>query len=234
MTLKIIVIACKIITCYNIFMKNILLVILFIIITLTVFAGGTKETLTMVFDGSIDYLEGDVFINGTRADFGSKVKDGDLINTGINSSCEIIFGQGNIFHLEQETIIEIKWTDNRISIKKGALGAVFSKLKNVLPKGEILKLDSPSATAGVRGTSFYIRVEDEKNTYICTCNGSLELSAGNKSIQTNTQYHKAYRFTTEGSVSTVLSAGLLYHQDEDMDKLASKIGTTIPWEKSSY
>ena len=215
-------------------MKNLSILILFIVISSTIFAGGTKETGTIGFNGSVDYLEGDVFINGNSAVVGSSVEDGDIINTEKDSSCEIIFNQGNIFHLEEETLIEIKWSENRINIKKGAMGSVFSRLKKLLPQGDALNLNTPSASAGVRGTAFYIRVEDENNTYICTCNGSLDLSAGNENIKTETQYHKAYRFTQDGEDIRVSSAGLLYHENEDMDKLASRINQTIPWVKSSY
>ena len=234
MFLKTILFACNIITCYNICMKKLYILILFIVISSIIFAGGTKEIRTIGFKGAVDYLEGDVFINGNSAVVGSSVEDGDVISTEKDSSCEIIFNQGNIFHLEEETLIEIKWAENRININKGAMGSVFSKLKKLIPQGEVLTLSTPSAAAGVRGTAFYIRVEDEKNTYICTCNGSLKLSAGDEIIQTETQYHKAYRFTQVGEDIRVSSAGLLYHKDEDMDKLASRIDQAIPWVKSSY
>jgi len=214
-------------------MKKILLSIILIISAVFIFANGKNETRLEGFKGNVEYLEGEVFINGAIAHFGSVVSDNDIIKTGKNSYCDIVFNKGNIFKLEPNTLIEIKWNENQINIKKGAMGSVFSRLHALLPQGKLLSLNTPSASAGVRGTSFYIRVEDEKNTYICTCNGSLKLSSGSESFQDTTRHHKAYRFTMEGNDTKISSAGLLYHNDESMNELAQKIGFTIPWGKNT-
>jgi hypothetical protein len=94
-----------------------------------------------------------------------------------------------------------------------------------------------TAVGGVRGTVFFVSVESEESTYICTCNGETDLSgssddadrADRASTAVDADYHTAYRFVQEGATVSYQSAPLLYHTDEEMDTLAAKIGVTIPW-----
>jgi hypothetical protein len=84
---------------------------------------------------------------------------------------------------------------------------------------------------------FFVSVESDESTYICTCNGETELSASAEeaaaaqaaSTEVDSDYHTAYRFVQEGARVRYQSAPLLYHTDEEMNDLAAKIGVTIPW-----
>lgn len=214
-------------------MKKILISIILIISAVFIFANGKNETGLEGFKGNVKYLEGEVSINGAIAQLRSVVSDNDIIKTGKNSYCDVVFNKGNIFHLEPDTVIVIKMSETRFEIKSGAMAAVFSRLKNILPKKKMLTLHTPSASAGIRGTVFYIRVEDQNNSYICTCNGTLELNSGTKSFWNTSKHHKAFRFTKENDSIKVSSAGLLYHTDAEMDHLAGEINTTIPWVKNT-
>jgi len=215
--------------------KKSLILILIFLLAASIYAGGNKETKILNFKGNIDYLEGNVSLNNTPAEFGSEVRTGDIIKTGSNSSCDIVFNKGNILHMESDTILQINWNKSTLNLKEGSIASVFNKLNKVIGVNEQFQIITPTATAGIRGTSFYIKVEDEFNTYICTCNGSLILSGnGIDNFASTSKHHKAYRFTKSGNKVQVKSAGLLYHDDPLMNSVADVIGVKIPWDLSKY
>lgn len=214
--------------------KLILLIIIIFYSCLPIFSAGTNEIIPANISGNIDFFEGDVSINDKPAEFGLKVINGDIVETGEDSFCEIIFNRGNIFRMESDTIITINWSESSLELKKGSIGAVFDKLSKVIGINNNFKIITPTAVAGIRGTAFYIRVENDQNTYICTCNGSLELYIdGSESFISSSEHHKAFKFTKSGTDVLVESAPMIYHNDSAMKEIAGSIDVTIPWSLKS-
>ncbi len=211
-------------------MKRLSILFLFLCAVVFLVSGnGTSETASVPVNGAVTYLAGDVLLNGNPAVEGASVKTGDKIQTGPGAFCEVVFNTGNVFTLEENTIASIDWGKYRITLDKGAIASVFDKLKKIIGTDRKFTIVTPSAAAGIRGTVFYIKVEDPQNTYVCTCNGELSLSGGEKQFDSPAGHHKAFRFTKEGTTVRVSSAKLLYHDDAKMDALAADINQTIPW-----
>ena len=195
-------------------------------------AAGDAETGSVHPAGIIEYIEGEVLLNGEEAQLGAEVTLGATVQTGTDSFCEVVFGGQNIFQIREESlaVISIDESHGQIDLKKGAVAAVFQRLQK-LGTGGTFKLTTPTAVAGVRGTAFFVKVEDENNTYICTCRGRTELEdvrQGN-GMQVSSSYHKAFRFTRRGGRINTDTADLLYHDNRTMDRLAGKIQSSIDW-----
>ena len=211
------------------------LIVIFFISLSVLFAEGSQETTMVSEKGIIEYLEGEVTVDGNPADFGQEVEAGSIVKTGDASYCEVIFGGRNIFRLEENTIAQLDIDSARglqsISINQGAMSAVFQKIQKIGGKRGTFSINTPTAVAGIRGTAFFIKVEDHNNTNICTCNGQTALEDENKSYvkRVKSDAHKAFRFTRTSEGITADQAGLLYHDNDSMDSLAEKISYTIPW-----
>jgi len=98
-------------------------------------------------------------------------------------------------------------------------------------------VDTPSAAFGVRGRAFFVALESTASSYVCACNGSLQVEdAAGGNVQELTGYHhKALRIKKAGDGSFEFSApGLLFHDDDDMNNLAQRIDETIPWGRQDY
>jgi hypothetical protein len=194
---------------------------------------GGREQLPVNPRGVIEYLEGDVLLNGSAAEIGQEIPLGASVQTGEDSLCIILFAGKNIFRIQEQSIaiIEIDESMGSIDLKQGGLAAVFSKLQTLSSSGGTFRIQTPTAVAGVRGTAFYVQVEDENNTYICTCNGRLGIQdveqSNSRSVRSD--YHAAYRFSRNGEGIRLSSASLLYHSDATMNLLAAKIRIRIPW-----
>ncbi|HUV06193.1 MAG TPA: FecR family protein [Spirochaetia bacterium] len=202
------------------------------------FGGGGGEAAPVNPKGSIDYIEGDVRLNEREVELGQIVEVGSTILTGPGSYCEVVFRGKNIFQIQENSLVTISIDENqgRIDLQRGALAAVFSRLQNLGTVGSSFDLHTPTAVAGVRGTAFFIKVEDAENTYICTCNGRTSLGdvAGGNDINVSSTHHSAYRFSRKGGPISRSKAGLLYHTDNTMNRLAAKILVSIDWGTGGY
>ena len=87
--------------------------------------------------------------------------------------------------------------------------------------------------AGVRGTCFLVKVEDDNNTYICCCNGAIHLEGAGGEFTRNlaAPHHREVRITRSGTGLSMTAAPMLYHTDEDVEAIAARIGEKIDWTK---
>ncbi len=162
------------------------------------------------------------------------INQGDAIETFKDSSCDIIINDKNILRMKPDTKLIINLSDNGgvLKLEKGWLAGVTRK---VFTKEGRFTIQTPTVTAAVRGTSFCLKVENEKSTYFCTCNGSIELT-GEKSSMSETvvaAHHAARRFSIDKSGGLIEdnNPGMLYHMDSGVEELAKVIGETIDWSK---
>ena len=95
------------------------------------------------------------------------------------------------------------------------------------------KIATSVAVAGVRGTAFFVKAEDSTNTYVCVCNGEIELTntTDSNKIIIAEKHHQAVRFTRKKEKTILSPAEMLYHSDSGMEKLASEIDEKIDWDK---
>ena len=160
------------------------------------------------------------------------IKQGDAIETIGESTCDIIINDKNILRLKPDTKLTINISDkeNILKLDKGWLAGVTRKA--FTRDGKFL-IKTPTVAAAVRGTSFCLKVENEKNTYFCTCNGSIELT-GEKSSRSETveaAHHAARRFSIDktGGLIEDNNPGMLYHTDSGIEEIAKVIGETVDW-----
>lgn len=213
---------------------SVLLTTVFLLFSAQIYSSGQDSGSAGLQTGTLSYLEGDVFINNTPGSIGDVVNDSDTIRTEENSYCEIIFGVSNIFRLDENTQTQINWAQSDIKIEKGAISAVFTKLDKFLNGDKDFTVTSPTNVAGVRGTVFFMKVEDDNNTYLCICNGALTVGGPEEDLDIAADHHKSYRFTKEGETVTTTSAKMLYHDDEKMESVAGTIDYEIPWDAKKY
>jgi len=182
--------------------------------------------------GTVEFIDGDVTINGVFADFGQVVESGDWVQTGPNSAVDIVFDRANIFRLGENTVatIEIGTARQSVNLKFGSLSAVFDRLRTLTGNGTF-DVRTPTVAGGVRGTTFYFRVLDQETTYVCSCNGTLDLDAHGpgESFLNSAVQHSARYFRRDDESVVVEIAPPIYHSDESLNAVADQIGVTIPW-----
>lgn len=184
--------------------------------------------------GTVEYAEGEVTLNGLPVQIGAAVNNGDTIKTGSNGVCNITFLQRNIVQIQADSLAVVNFGDigRGIQLQSGSLAAVLKNLTSTAT-GMRFQVDTPTTTAGVRGTAFFIKVIDPNTTYFCLCNGEIHLqdNTGGNQETLEAAHHSAVEYIRKDGKISVEKQPMLYHHDSEMEQLAKKIGYTIDWSK---
>lgn len=186
--------------------------------------------------GQVAFLDGDVTVDGKEAQIGQTIRRGATIQTGPASVCEITWGNENIVQIQEKTlaILDVGSFTPGIRLESGSVAAVMNRVDAVSRRGTF-RVKTPSAAAGVRGTVFFVKVEDRSNTYVCACYGAVGVTPPlGAQTELAANRHIARRFTRAGLASRSVPAGLLYHDDRSIDALAQRIGYTVPWGQGTF
>lgn len=143
------------------------LVVLIASVFLGCSGGGSPCPSTLTI---LSISEGDVSIMkaGTSdwvgVQVGTELEEGDSLKTGGNSSAEITFFDGSTMELLTDTQIEILSLDivcssgvTTISLLQ-TIGDTISHITEILDPASSYEIDTPSGTAGVRGSGLRVRV----------------------------------------------------------------------------
>ncbi len=213
---------------------SILAALVFLLCAGTASAGGAGETGTAGEKphGVVEYFDGNASINGAPVELGQVVQFGDRIQTGDQSSIEIVFNSKNIIRLSENSVavFQISSDVKRIDLHTGTFSGVFARLSALGGSGQLL-VRTPSAVGGVRGTTFFVKVIDGNTTDICACNGVVDMQAADdgQPMRVAAPHHEMYQFTRADTGFTVTRPHEMYHTDADMNALARKIDVKIPW-----
>lgn len=183
---------------------------------------------------SVDGFIGDIKVNGKGiTGVGQVLSPGDLIESGKNSACDVLINKKNIIRIgaDSKAVLHLTSKDSFIDIEKGWMAGVTGAKFTSEGKYQV---KTPTVVAGIRGTSFCLKVENEKSSYFCVCNGTIELKGGdsNEGESVTSAHHTARRFIKgdDGAVSVDENPGMLYHGDEIIEELAGKIDVKVDWE----
>ena len=109
----------------------------------------------------------------------------DRIKTGNRSKLEIKFDDGSLLQISSNTIISLKeYAYSRkgrtanINLKNGSLFANVKKLR----RNSSFTVSTVTAVAGVRGTQFYVSIDDKKKVKVEVYKGKVEVGAQNKKV----------------------------------------------------
>lgn len=183
--------------------------------------------------GEIVYLEGDVSLNGVPVDIGATARDGDVLETGPGAYAEVQFGESQIFRASENTALTLNGDEGTLDMELGALAMIQSKVR-FLFFNKSWDVTTPLAVASVRGTTYYIKMEDENTAYVCICNGEIALHDTDEvhDLDLEASHHKAVRFIRQPGGGIVYEeAPMIYHTDEEMESLAAQVNVEIDWTK---
>jgi hypothetical protein len=174
-------------------------------------------------------VKGEARINGKPALQGMEVKPGDVITTG--PGAELVFVVGRDAYLARaNTRIELSGDAARLIVQ--GLRVVTGALLSVFQPGQPKRIQTVTATIGIRGTGIYIEVET-KRTYACLCYGEAELvpvDDPNEAEVVRTTYHDQPRYIyAKGMPSMMEKAPVVNHTDAELIMLEGLVGRAVPF-----
>ncbi len=166
-------------------------------------------------------IRGDVRVNGEPARQGQEIRTGDQVTTG--PGAELVFVVGRDAYMVRE----------RSSLAFGAdvLRVVTGAVLSVFGSGA-KRIETPTATIGIRGTGLYLEAEPER-TYVCTCYGEVDLAsrvdpAARETVRTT--HHEAPRYIMgSGAPQMLMQAPVVNHSDAELILLEGLLGRRPPF-----
>lgn len=192
------------------------------------FWGSDKQKLAD--DKSIFTLDGEVRVNGERADESSRIRGGDVVSTGPAS--EIVFAVGgDAFILRAESELEIGGSEFLIDSLRMLTGRLLSVFARREP-GQQLSVTASTATIGIRGTAAYLESEPDL-AYLCTCYGQVEVAANEdpddrQLITTTNHDDPRYISRLPNRGSRIRKAPVLRHTNTELRLLENLVGRDVP------
>jgi hypothetical protein len=178
-------------------------------------------------------ITGTVTVNGKQAQPGMAVGAGDTIVTGTGGEAIYVIGQDAYLQREKSTV---SFAAGVAGTAAGVMRVLTGKILSVFAKGD-KKLETPTATIGIRGTGCYIEAE-EKRVYFCLCYGVAEIAPAAdpnhiKRIETKHHEHPVY-LHKDSSMPMLVEAPMINHSDAELEMLESLVGRLPPFSQGSY
>lgn len=157
-------------------MKKFSVILFSILFVVSIGCKKTEAPKTVVNNGIINFMTGDVTINTNgntvKANVGDSVTQGMVVKTGAKAVVDIYFSGSVIRILEKSSVVMkelVKELESSKEISEFYVenGKLFSKVSRKLVEGEKFKVTSPTAVAGVRGTEFLVEEENGKSKISC-------------------------------------------------------------------
>jgi hypothetical protein len=181
---------------------------------------------------NIVHIEGEVLLNRQPLARDGIVQTGDVVQTGQNSRITFVIGDSSM-HLRQNTLLKVERGDSLSAV--AVLRLVTGALATVFRKGrEERRVLTPTATAGIRGTGFYLESEPAR-TYFCNCYGEIELAGGSARVVSRTDYHDSFWISPyqQRNGSNIWPSPPRNHTDEELETLARLLAVRTAWEDLS-
>jgi hypothetical protein len=121
-------------------------------------------------------VTGKAWVNGNRVDANTRIGSNDTVKTGKDS--ELVFVVGDhamLLRGNSHLVIQPKEGSEIGSLLIGGLRLFAGKLLSV-SRNKGMRIETPTATIGIRGTGVYLEAGPEK-TYFCNCYGEVDVIA---------------------------------------------------------
>ncbi|MBI5595727.1 MAG: FecR domain-containing protein [Elusimicrobia bacterium] len=159
-------------------------------------------------------VSGGVLTSGGKpAAAGTVVADGAELRLDAGHAVLDFGGEGKV-QLDGPAVLAVG--GRRLTLSGGGLLSVLPRLKGRYA------VATPVAVAAVRGTEFYIAVRKDGGTYLCLCEGAVEVTGGKGvkySQRFEAKHHLPAVFAHEGKTLKRSEAPMLEHQDADIEAL---------------
>jgi len=192
---------------------------------------------------SVFRVSGRAWVNGNRVNLNTPIGPNDTVKTSRDG--ELVFVVGNHAmllrggsHLVLRAKEESSETNPVIGLLQLFSGKLLSASRN---KG--MRIITPSATIGVRGTGVYLETEPDR-TYFCTCYGDVDIEASHDSASKDsvhaTHHERPLVILNEAQPGSSIRSAKdpeftrpgrvkLRHSDEELMLIEALVGRTPPF-----
>jgi FecR protein len=180
----------------------------------------------------INSLQGTATVNGKPARVGTPVKPGDRVSTGPASFAVVVVGK-DAYLLRDNSTVVLEESKSSPGVLENVL-ILTGKVLSVLEKratDKRVQYRTPNATIGIRGTGFYIEIE-EGRTYFCLCYGTAAIDGKGMTepkIVETTHHESPLWLDDRGGTMKAEKGPFLNHTDDELIMLEKLVGRVPPF-----
>jgi len=176
----------------------------------------------------VKVLQGGVRVNGKKASKSTAIQPGDTVETAQGARVVFVIGE-DAFLLRGGSKLMLEHNASGKALVISGLRLLSGGLLAVFGPGA-RRIETPTATAGIRGTGVYLEASAEQ-TYFCTCYGVVELRdrAGVERKTVMSGYHTPNMiFANPAERGKMADAEVKDHTDDELIMLERLVGRTSP------
>jgi hypothetical protein len=137
--------------------------------------------------GKVEYIHGSAKVSGNALNQGDKVFIGDEISTSEKSFVRVLLaGSTAAFQLGASSTAKLLIEDKKTNTVDLLKGFILSTVKpqSPPPEQESYRVKSKGVAMGVRGTTFFAKLNSDGSTFQCICEGHVDSSwkSGQESV----------------------------------------------------
>ena len=181
---------------------------------------------------SIYSIEGQAKVNDKVATLSTPIAPGDTVKTGDNSQLIFVVGANSMILRANSEITVSGGKKDDGSFFVNALRMLTGKVLSV-SKAQPMKVQSATATMGIRGTGFYLE-SDPELSYFCTCYGVTDVASNTDPTQRDTvtaiHHDRPLYISADASgAGAIRPAGFRSHSDQELMLIETLVGRTVPF-----
>ena len=185
---------------------------------------------------SVYRVTGKAWVNGNRVDASTRIGPNDTVKTAPGSELVFVVGDHAMLLLGgSHLVIQPKDHNDAGSLLIGGLRLFAGKLLSV-SRNKGMRIETPTATIGIRGTGVYLEAGPEK-TYFCTCYGDVDVEARNDGTSRDSvhsvHHDKPLYIYGQGQsgqcIHDVGRLARLNHTDEELMMAEALVGRAPPF-----
>lgn len=189
---------------------------------------------------SVFRLRGRAWVNGKAVHMNTVIQPNDVVKTGHGSELVFVVGDHAMLLRGRSHLVIEPHENNAVgAFLIGGLRLFAGKLLSV-SRNKGMRINTPSATIGIRGTGVYLEAGPER-TYFCTCYGEVDVEAVNdpdsKQTVVSAHHDKPLYIYGKGqpgqSINPVGSLPVLNHTDEELIMAEALVGRVPAFSEKS-
>ncbi|MGE4232018.1 MAG: FecR domain-containing protein [Bacteriovoracia bacterium] len=159
--------------------------------------------------------------SGTRVlKVGDPIFAGDMIKTSKGGSAKLLIDNDIAVKVGPETEFLVENKGTKKTSVTVYVGMLMSKVRSLVKDKVDYEVKTPNATMGVRGTTFFVKQMPKKPTFLCVCEGKVDLAWKKGKTQITTKHHDSPKWVFPTSAKLVPGGMGKDHNDQDAVALA--------------
>jgi hypothetical protein len=185
----------------------------------------------MPADRSIFRMNGPVTVNGTPASMTTRINPNDTVETG--KGAEVVFVHADNAYILRASSRMTVAEQTQDGALQSALRLITGKVLAVFGPGKQRRIQTATATIGIRGTGVYTETDPEQ-TYFCTCYGVTDINAINdrqskKTVKARHHDEPVYILAKAKEGKSIRPAPFINHTDQELMLIETLVGREPPF-----